>query len=180
MKQMIKKKVLITGASGFIGSTAVDKAIELGYDTWAGIRSSSSRKYLTDSRIQFAFLDCSNKNSLKNQLTDLAEKHGKFDYIIHIAGLTKAIRKSDFFQNPQGMNLEIYISRKSSINSNTHGDCDQNENKMVSIVHTTNHSHCLPEACPKRSFRVIFYIICLMIKDYQACLSCQEILSYLL
>ena len=96
MKQMNNKKVLITGASGFIGSTAVDKALELGYDTWAGIRKSSSRKYLSDSRINFTFLDCSNKENLKNQLKDLTENYGKFDYIIHIAGLTKALHKSDF------------------------------------------------------------------------------------
>lgn len=93
---MNNKKVLITGASGFIGSTAVDKALELGYDTWAGIRRTSSRKYLSDSRIHFTFLDCLNKEALKNQLSELAEEYGKFDYIIHIAGLTKAFHKEDF------------------------------------------------------------------------------------
>ncbi|MDD4777781.1 MAG: NAD(P)-dependent oxidoreductase [Fermentimonas sp.] len=96
INQINNKKVLITGASGFIGSTAVDKALELGHETWAGIRKSSSRKYLSDSRIQFTFPDYSNKESLKNHLKELVEKHGKFDYIIHIAGLTKALHKSDF------------------------------------------------------------------------------------
>ena len=93
---MNKKKVLITGASGFIGSTAVDKALELGYETWAGIRKTSSRKYLSDKRIQFIFLDCSNKECLKNQLKEFIEEYGKFDYIIHIAGITKALNKTEF------------------------------------------------------------------------------------
>ena len=31
-------KVLVTGASGFIGSFLVEKGLELGYDVWAGIR----------------------------------------------------------------------------------------------------------------------------------------------
>lgn len=35
----MKKKILITGASGFIGSAIVRKALEHGYETWAGIRS---------------------------------------------------------------------------------------------------------------------------------------------
>ena len=93
---MNKKKVLITGASGFIGSTAVDKALELGYDTWAGVRKSSSRKYLSDNRIKLVNLDYSNKDSLKDQLRKLSENYGKFDYVIHIAGLTKALHKADF------------------------------------------------------------------------------------
>jgi nucleoside-diphosphate-sugar epimerase len=93
---MNKKQVLITGASGFIGSTAVDKALELGYDTWAGVRKSSSRKYLSDNRIKLVNLDYSNKDSLKDQLRKLSENYGKFDYVIHIAGLTKALHKADF------------------------------------------------------------------------------------
>lgn len=93
---MNKKKVLITGASGFIGSTAVDKALELGYDTWAGVRKSSSRKYLSDNRIKLVNLDYSNKDSLKDQLRKLSENYEKFDYVIHIAGLTKALHKADF------------------------------------------------------------------------------------
>ena len=39
------KKVLVTGASGFIGSTLVDRLLELGnYDVYAGVRNSSNRK----------------------------------------------------------------------------------------------------------------------------------------
>lgn len=93
---MKQKKVLITGASGFIGSTAVDRALELGYETWAGIRKSSSRQYLQDPLINFIDLKYSDKDKLKEQLSEFTESNGKFDYIIHIAGLTKAISKKDF------------------------------------------------------------------------------------
>lgn len=90
------KKVLITGASGFIGSTAVDKALELGYETWAGIRATSSRRYLQDSRIHFIDLAYGDKEKLKFQLRQFKDEHGSFDHVIHIAGLTKALHKSDF------------------------------------------------------------------------------------
>lgn len=85
------KKILITGASGFIGSFIVEKALELGMETYAGIRNSSSKKYLQDKRIQFVNLDLSDKASLKQQLIEY-----KFDYIVHAAGLTKAQHKNDF------------------------------------------------------------------------------------
>ena len=49
---MNSTSVLITGASGFIGSHLVETAIKLGYETWAGVRSTSSREYLNDRRIQ--------------------------------------------------------------------------------------------------------------------------------
>ncbi len=95
---MENKRVLITGASGFIGSTAVDKAIELGYETWAGIRQSSSREFLKDERIKFIDLQYNNRVKMKNQLSEVINKHGKFHYVIHIAGLTKARHISDFYK----------------------------------------------------------------------------------
>lgn len=93
---MQKRKILITGASGFIGSTTADRALELGYETWAGIRKSSSRQYLQDGRIRFIDLHYADKRKLKEQLRDFADEYGRFDDIIHIAGLTKALHKSDF------------------------------------------------------------------------------------
>ena len=92
----MKKKILITGASGFIGSTVVDKALSLGYDVWAGIRSSSSKEYLQDNRIHFIDLQYADKEKLKAQLHDFANNNGKFDYIVHLAGITKTIDKADF------------------------------------------------------------------------------------
>lgn len=93
---MSAKKILITGASGFIGSTIVDRALELGYETWAGIRASSSREYLQDKRIRFIDLNYASKEKLKEQLRKFVDENGRFDYIVHCAGLTKAVRKSDF------------------------------------------------------------------------------------
>jgi len=93
---MNAKKILITGASGFIGSTAVDKALELGYETWAGIRKSSSLRYLQDERIRFIDLQYADKDKLKAQLREFTDENGRIDHIVHIAGLTKARHKSDF------------------------------------------------------------------------------------
>jgi len=90
------KKILITGASGFIGSFLVEKALEMGWETWAGIRKSSSKEYLKDERIRFIDLDYSNKEKLKQQIQAHFVEHGKWDYVIHNAGLTKCVRFTDF------------------------------------------------------------------------------------
>lgn len=92
----MQKKILITGASGFIGSTIVDKALEQGFETWAGIRATSSRQYLQDDRIHFIDLPYHDKEKLREQLGTFVSEQGKFDYIIHVAGVTKALRKTDF------------------------------------------------------------------------------------
>lgn len=91
-------KILITGASGFIGSFIVEEALNRGFETWAAVRKSSSRKYLQDERINFIELDFSSEERLKEQL-----RNHQFDYIIHAAGVTKCIDKQDFFRmNTEG------------------------------------------------------------------------------
>lgn len=90
------KRILITGASGFIGSFLVEKALERGYSTWAGVRASSSRQYLQDDRIQFLDLNFGDKEKLTSQLKEFVAEHEKFDYIIHNAGVTKCLNATDF------------------------------------------------------------------------------------
>ena len=91
-------KILITGASGFIGSFIVEEALKRGFETWAAVRKSSSREYLQDERIKFIELNLSSKEQLVAQL------RGKdFDYVVHAAGVTKCLNKQDFYRiNTEG------------------------------------------------------------------------------
>ena len=82
--------ILITGASGFIGSFLVEEAVKRNYNTFAGIRNTSSRKFLNDPTIHFVELDFSKEMCLENSLRDAAARYGNFDYIIHNAGVTRA------------------------------------------------------------------------------------------
>ena len=84
-------KILITGANGFIGSFIVAEGIHREYEVYAGIRSTSSRKYLPEG-VQTVELSFDNKERLKAELIAL----GRFDYIIHNAGVTKCNQKTDF------------------------------------------------------------------------------------
>jgi nucleoside-diphosphate-sugar epimerase len=84
-------KILVTGASGFIGSFIVEEALNRGFETWAAVRRSSSRKYLQDNRTHFVELNLSSKEQLVEQLRD-----HNFDYVVHAAGVTKCLDKGDF------------------------------------------------------------------------------------
>jgi nucleoside-diphosphate-sugar epimerase len=84
-------KILITGASGFIGSFIVEEALRQGMETWAAVRKNSSREYLQDHRINFIELNLSSREQLKEQLGGHV-----FDYVVHAAGVTKCTDKNDF------------------------------------------------------------------------------------
>ena len=91
-------RILITGASGFIGSFIVEEALRRGFETWAAVRKSSSREFLQDERIHFIELNLSSEEQLKQQLKDI-----QFDYVVHAAGVTKCLHKEDFFRiNTEG------------------------------------------------------------------------------
>lgn len=91
-------KILVTGASGFIGSFIVEEALRRGMDTWAAIRRSSSKQYLQDERIHFIELNLDNQQQLEEQL-----RGHVFDYVVHAAGVTKCLDKADFYRiNTEG------------------------------------------------------------------------------
>ncbi len=92
-KQYHDMKILVTGASGFIGSFIVEEALKRGMDTWAAMRKTSSKEYLQDNRINFIELDFGSEERLTEQL-----RGHEFDYIVHAAGATKCKNADDFYR----------------------------------------------------------------------------------
>ncbi|MCF0202083.1 MAG: NAD(P)-dependent oxidoreductase [Bacteroidaceae bacterium] len=85
--------ILITGATGFIGSFICEEAVKRGFNTFAAIRKTSSLKYISDERIHKIELNLGSKE----QLVEALGKQ-QFDYVVHAAGATKCIDKADFFR----------------------------------------------------------------------------------
>lgn len=92
-------KILITGASGFIGSFLCEEGAKAGHSVWAGMRASSSRKWLEGAGVEFQTLDLTNRDSLRSQLHAARAAMGGWDVIVHAAGATKCIDAADFDRN---------------------------------------------------------------------------------
>ncbi len=88
-----KRTILITGASGFIGSFMCEEALKRGFDTWAAMRHTSSKKWLQLPDLNFIELNLTDKELLKQALRNA---NVKFDIVVHAAGATKCLKKEDF------------------------------------------------------------------------------------
>jgi len=87
----MKKKLLITGASGFLGFHLIEAALLQDYEVYAGVRRSSNTAHLDTKKVTIVELDMSDASSIKRTL----DLHG-INYIIHAAALTRAKTASDY------------------------------------------------------------------------------------
>lgn len=90
---MNNKRILITGASGFVGSFLVEEALKHDLEVWAGVRESSSLRYLSADKIRLIVLDLSSEQHIVDAFGDL-----QFDYVVHAAALTKSLDDRQFFR----------------------------------------------------------------------------------
>ena len=78
-------KVLITGATGFIGSFIVEEALRRGFEVWAAIRRTSNLEYVRKPGVNLIELDLGNKKQMAAKLKGMG-----IDYVVHAAGVTKS------------------------------------------------------------------------------------------
>ncbi|MET0573360.1 MAG: NAD(P)-dependent oxidoreductase [Pedobacter agri] len=81
----MKKRVLITGATGFVGFHLVEAALANNLQVFANIRKSSKTKHLQGFKIHFVELDFESIYALAQNIDE-----NKYDYVIHAAAVTKA------------------------------------------------------------------------------------------
>lgn len=91
-----RRRVLVVGAGGFVGGFAVSEGLRRGYEVWAGVRETTSRKYLTDKNIHFLNLTFDEPASLARELEAALPDGERWDYIIYNLGATKCINFADF------------------------------------------------------------------------------------
>lgn len=92
---MTKKTLLVVGAGGFIGGFICGEGLRRGFDTYAGVRESTSRRYLGDPALHIVDFDYDSPSDLGRQLREAAPEGG-WDMIIYNLGATKALNFGDF------------------------------------------------------------------------------------
>lgn len=94
------QRILITGASGFIGTHLVHVAQSLGYEVWVAIRPESNRRKLESQGVRLVEVDYSDEHHLTEMLrAALPPTLGQepmWHYVIHNAGITKTARTEEF------------------------------------------------------------------------------------
>ena len=76
----MSKRVLIVGAGGFIGGHIAREGLNRGYEVWAAVRKSTSRRYLDDPRLNFLVLDYDDVEAMRQAITD-----GDWGYLLNEA-----------------------------------------------------------------------------------------------
>jgi nucleoside-diphosphate-sugar epimerase len=105
----VKQKVLITGASGFVGFHLIEAALKAGLEVHAAVRASSRIDHLQEYEVQYVSPDFSNMASIREVLEDK-----QYDYVIHAAGITKAFSDTEYNAVNAGYTKELALAVNSA------------------------------------------------------------------
>lgn len=88
----VKPRLLLTGATGFIGNYLLREALRQGYEVWCAVRKETNRSAYKDYPIHLLEFDFSSVESMKRTLAVVPREVDTppFHYVIHNAGVTKA------------------------------------------------------------------------------------------
>lgn len=91
-----KKRVLVVGAGGFAGGFFTAEGLRRGFEVWAGVRASTSRRWLDNPALKFVTLDFDRPETLVFTLREALPEGEKWDWIIYNLGATKCLNFADF------------------------------------------------------------------------------------
>lgn len=94
-------KILITGASGFVGSHLAEYASGNAQLLISCVRNSSNIVHLQSLNTHIRVLNYQSQSELEKELLLLKQKFGTLDLIIHNAGLTKSTDRASLFDANQ-------------------------------------------------------------------------------
>lgn len=94
---MESKRVLVTGAGGFIGRYLQEEGLTRGHEVYGSFRNPSEEALLKGGTKSF-YLEFSERDKLITRLEKFAKDTGGFEYVIHCAGVTKPDKMDEFFK----------------------------------------------------------------------------------
>src|SRR5215218_2772587 len=84
-------RVLVTGATGFVGSHVAQALVEAGYEVRCGARASSNARWISDLDTEHVALD------VRGKPEDISRAVENVDVVVHAAGITRARRSEDYY-----------------------------------------------------------------------------------
>jgi nucleoside-diphosphate-sugar epimerase len=99
----MKEKVLITGASGFVGFHLVETAKSAGLEVHAAVRRSSSIAQIEHAVDKFVYLDYEDDGGLISILEE-----NQYQYVIHAAAMTRAKDEKDLLRVNKDYTLKFF------------------------------------------------------------------------
>lgn len=85
-------KVLLTGAAGFVGSHIAEALSAAGYSVICAVKKTSNLKWLKRLPVKYEYGSLNDKNFLNRVVRDV-------DFIVHCAGIVRALDKEEYFKN---------------------------------------------------------------------------------